>query len=309
MEADSLLDKYYKILSPSSLVNIYLYKGLSLIELKQKESGIYWVQKSDSVYDSGNIIINYDDRMIFEILYGYYASNENPEKQIEYLNKLIKVDSIFKINYQYFDAELIQKYETPKLIEEKEALIAGLTAKNQRSKMANWWIASGLIITLGMLIFYVNQQMIYKKRFKILMAEHSTYDSSQDTSNTYKNDISTEVVDSILKKLDVFESDKGFLSSELSLMTMARDFETNSNYLSRVINLKMEKNFSKYINDLRIDFAVKELRSNPKFRRYTIKAIAMESGFSSTESFRRAFYNRNKIYPSFFIKRLEKSGA
>ena len=88
---------------------------------------------------------------------------------------------------------------------------------------------------------------------------------------------------------------------------MAKLFDSNANYLSRVINLKIGKNFSQYINDLRIDYAVRKISNDKKFRKYTIKAIGEECGYRNAESFSKAFYRRNKIYPSNYINKLNKT--
>jgi AraC-like DNA-binding protein len=69
----------------------------------------------------------------------------------------------------------------------------------------------------------------------------------------------------------------------------------------------MGKNFSHYINDLRIDFAIEELKENSTFRKYTIKAIANECGFKSAESFSKSFYKTYGIYPSFYLKQLQST--
>ena len=71
--------------------------------------------------------------------------------------------------------------------------------------------------------------------------------------------ISVVIIENILRQLDVFETQNKFLSKDVSLNEIAKKFETNSTYLSKVINLKKDKNFSQYINDLRINFAIKEL--------------------------------------------------
>ncbi len=110
-----------------------------------------------------------------------------------------------------------------------------------------------------------------------------------------------------MSKLERFEQQRQFLLHDLSLQGLAKKFHTNSNYLSRIVNMKMEKNFSQYINDLRIKYSVKEVLSDSKFRKYTIKAIAQESGYTNAESFSRAFYKKNGIYPSYYIKNLDKS--
>lgn len=82
--------------------------------------------------------------------------------------------------------------------------------------------------------------------------------------------------------------------------------ETNPKYLSQVINFYEQKSFSTYIRDLRIQYAVKELKANPILRKYSIQSIAEELGFNSPQSFSKAFYKKTGIYPSYFIRELEK---
>ncbi|WP_159025502.1 AraC family transcriptional regulator [Aquimarina sp. Aq78] len=42
------------------------------------------------------------------------------------------------------------------------------------------------------------------------------------------------------------------------------------------------------------------------YRKYTVQAIAQEIGFNNSEAFSKAFYKKTGIYPSYFIKKLEK---
>jgi len=72
-----------------------------------------------------------------------------------------------------------------------------------------------------------------------------------------------------------------------------------------VINIYKEKTFRNYVNDLRIDYAVKKIKSEGVFRNYTIKAIADEVGFSNSESYAKAFYKRTGIHTSYFIKKVK----
>jgi AraC-like DNA-binding protein len=81
-------------------------------------------------------------------------------------------------------------------------------------------------------------------------------------------------------------------------------FDSNSSYVSKVINHFKQKSFSQYINDLRIDFVVEQLKTNKTWRKYTIQALANEIGFSSPDSFTRAFYKKTGIKTSYFLKNL-----
>ncbi|WP_416370339.1 helix-turn-helix domain-containing protein [Tenacibaculum ovolyticum] len=84
---------------------------------------------------------------------------------------------------------------------------------------------------------------------------------------------------------------------------------TNTNYLSKVINQHKNTTFSNYINRLRIDYIVEKLKTDSLLRKYTIKTIANEAGFKNTESFSKAFYKFTEIKPSYFIKELEKTNT
>ena len=120
-----------------------------------------------------------------------------------------------------------------------------------------------------------------------------------------KNTISKAIINDILSRLDQFEESRGYLSQNVSLMGLAKEFGTNYKYLSKIINLNKAKRFSSYINDMRVKYVFNELKYNARFRRYTIKAIAAECGFNNPESFNKAFYKVYGIYPSYYINQLE----
>ena len=118
--------------------------------------------------------------------------------------------------------------------------------------------------------------------------------------------VSKEVIDSIQRGLQGFEKEKIFLDPSITLNSLSKKIDTNSNYLSKVINFYQQKNFSNYLNDLRIEYAIEQLKTNKQFRLYSVKGMAREVGFNSPESFSKAFYKRAGIYPSYFLKQLEK---
>ncbi len=90
---------------------------------------------------------------------------------------------------------------------------------------------------------------------------------------------------------------------------LAKEINTNSTYLSKVINMTKETSFVHYLNDLRVDFAINKLSSNKQFRMYTIKAIAESVGFNTAQSFSNAFSKKTGIYPSYFIKQLNSENS
>ena len=118
--------------------------------------------------------------------------------------------------------------------------------------------------------------------------------------------ISPDIVTKVLQELDKFEKKQEFLKTNLTTALVAQKLKTNAKYLSKIINYHKQKSFTQYINELRIDFIVEALKTNTRYRQYTIKALASEAGFNSTEVFSKSFYKKTGIYPSYFIKQLEK---
>ena len=119
--------------------------------------------------------------------------------------------------------------------------------------------------------------------------------------------ISDDIIASILDGLQSFEKTKQFLSLKVTLNSLAKDLNTNSNYLSKVVNHHKKTSFANYINSLRIDYFINLVKKDSTLRKYTIKAIATEVGFSNAESFSKAFVKHKGIRPSYFLKELEKS--
>ena len=128
----------------------------------------------------------------------------------------------------------------------------------------------------------------------------------KEETESKKIDINPEVVTGLVKQLEKFENNKKFLKKDLTLVSLAAALGTNTNYLSKVINYSKNKNYITYINDLRIDYIIAQLKNDSKFRNYTIKALAEEAGFSTAQHFSKAFYAKTGIYPSYFVTELNR---
>jgi AraC-like DNA-binding protein len=81
---------------------------------------------------------------------------------------------------------------------------------------------------------------------------------------------------------------KKYFDPLLSLDKLSDELNISTGKLSTLINLYSGKNFSDYINSLRIEDA-KKLLTNPDFERYTIVSIGLECGFNSKSTFYTAF--------------------
>jgi len=110
----------------------------------------------------------------------------------------------------------------------------------------------------------------------------------------------------ILQKLDKFEAGKRYINSDMSIALLASQIETNTKYLSDVINRHKGKNFNGYINELRINYIIEKIKNNPVYFNYKVSYLASECGFSSHSSFTTVFKSVTGISPTAFMDFLKK---
>jgi hypothetical protein len=111
-----------------------------------------------------------------------------------------------------------------------------------------------------------------------------------------------ETEEQILNKLKKFEHSKRFLNKDFSLAILAGQLDTNTKYLSEVINSHYHMNFNTYINRLRINYIVEKLKTDPNFIKYRISYLAENSGFASHSSFATVFKAITGLSPVKFIE-------
>jgi len=283
----------------------FFYIGSIHLDKGEKEVGIAYYRKIDSLYEERSVVYP-ELPQVYDKLIDYYKEIGDDEQQLAYLYKLVVVLRLIENKKRNITEKTTNDYEIPKLVEEKESLIADLEQRNKNSSRMIWWAFGFLALSLGVIYYYFKRQQLYKRRFENLMVS-STEEEETTANDLEESGISSEISNDILSRLTLFEDNTQYLSQVISLNDMAKSFETNSTYLSKVINIKKGKNFSQYINDLRIDYAVEELKENTIFRKYTIKAIANECGFKSAESFSKSFYKKHGIYPSYYLKQLQNT--
>ena len=91
----------------------------------------------------------------------------------------------------------------------------------------------------------------------------------------------------------LFEKEHVYLNSRLRLSELAMLLGTNRTYLSQYFNQNCESTFYDFVNDYRIHHAKLLLHSTDD----TLETIAMNSGFNSLSTFRRAFVQREGMSP------------
>ncbi|MEM1337736.1 MAG: helix-turn-helix domain-containing protein [Bacteroidota bacterium] len=92
-----------------------------------------------------------------------------------------------------------------------------------------------------------------------------------------------------------------FISTEISLKSLAKKLDVGQNTLSKTINSESGMNFNDYINQKRVNEAKKRLLAQ-EYEHLTIEAIGNSVGFNSKSAFYTAFKKHTNTSPSAFVR-------
>ena len=151
--------------------------------------------------------------------------------------------------------------------------------------------------------FFLKRKLKKGSYFSVTSSGFFNY-SGNEIQESSEPILTEEIKTVLLRKLQGFENQEHFLDPELSLFGLAKDLNTNSAYLSRVINEIKGLNFSNYINELRVEYLVKKLADDPRLQYYKIQALGEEGGFKKAYSFSKAFEKKIGIKPSTYLRQL-----
>lgn len=100
----------------------------------------------------------------------------------------------------------------------------------------------------------------------------------------------------------VMEDTATVCNPDFCLSTLAQMVESNTKYVSWVINKGYGKNFKTYLNEYRIRTASQLLTDTDKFGNLTIAGIAERVGYKSPASFHQAFKKIYAMTPAAYVK-------
>ena len=112
----------------------------------------------------------------------------------------------------------------------------------------------------------------------------------QEKNAAYRSLIRAELADELYEKiLNIIIIDKRYRNKDFSAKELAKELETNTRYISAVINSRFNTNFSCLINEYRIKEAQHKL-TDKRFQEMTIEEIGSLVGFANRQSFYASFY-------------------
>lgn len=104
-------------------------------------------------------------------------------------------------------------------------------------------------------------------------------------------------------RLDEYiRSERIFLQPEIDRNALMKYIHLNRNQFAELMREQANTTFSNYINTLKVEYSLSLMKAHPK---YTIEAIAEESGFSSPRTYYRAFRDMLGMTPTEYKKTME----
>lgn len=283
---------------------IYLYLGKTFQSKNNDKNAFTYYKKIDSIFNPKADYAK-EFREPYEYFINYYKRKKDLNNQLLYINKLIDFDSITSSKEKYISRKIYKEYDIDKLEGEKKLIEKELGNKLAMFKDVLVFLSAFFILILILLYIQNKRRKKYKNKFKEII---SNKDQKNKTKPSEVNpNIPEDIITGILIKLSNFENNKDFLAKDITQSLLAKELETNTDYLSKIINHYKKTTFSNYLNNLRIEYFLEEVKNESILKKYTIKAIAEECGFNNSESFSKAFLKLKGIKPSYFLKELEKT--
>ena len=212
-----------------------------------------------------------------------------------------------------------------------EKQLAQLTTEKKMRNSVIRTIAAGLLLSLFFLVFtiYQNSKLkesnkdLFKKNVALIKSEEHEqhlqeqyaeklehYKSQIKDVERYKSsNLTDEGKELLLVRINhVMHDPSEFCQEDFSIDKLATLVDSNTKYVSQVINETMGKNFNTLLNEQRINEVCKRLVDTENNGNKTNEAIAEEVGFKSRSHFIRTFKKITGLTPSQY-QRMAKEQA
>ncbi|MBS2099692.1 helix-turn-helix transcriptional regulator [Carboxylicivirga linearis] len=308
-------------MSPKFLAASYseIYKIYE--ETNELDSAIYYLEKYRVLSEKEQYTYMQVDS--YKTLSRLYNKTNQRDKALSYQEKYVLLADSMMNNREFNRIRSKQSaYEKDK----SNSYINELTTTISEQKLILTIIISFLIIliTLSVLlliqkrklqgayhdIFERNKELInieekYLKANKIILGlkEHGRDIEDQNKTTGLKE----EQRNALLHKINhIMETSSYYCNPDFSLAELANLVQSNTKYVSQIINETYNVNFRTFINEYRIKLSRKRLIDTQNYGNYTIKAIAESVGFKSQSNFILSFKKTTGITPSLYQNMAQK---
>lgn len=264
------------------------------ISILNKEYLFHYIEVTD------NYIVRYYVGMIFMITYtiisfqrlSFYQSKAKDRCSNLDINDLLWIRRLIIGVFSVLILEIVQ-----------QSYLIILVENNSNAFFENGYITA---FAVTILMIYLGYYGFRRSKVLIplyLLDDKTENENSQEALNAAVN-LKDEEISLLKNALSMaFNKDKLYLDESLTLSTLASYLSTSNKKISWYLNHHLHTNFYDYVNKYRIDEFINRIKSE-EYQRYTLLAIAFDSGFRSKTSFNRIFKNEIGMSPTEFKKQL-----
>jgi len=259
--------------------------------------------KSKEMFDK----ISSDDLKQYKLLKNailikfYYAQIYSKLGDIE---KTLKYTDTFQVQledfYQDMSANTVDVL-TQNELKEKQRILNNLEEKEKTNNYLTIILSSIFLLSI-LLVFHARNQ---RKKFQTKMNDLLLgLEEKNKEDNSSVVTVKEEKAKKLLSKLLKIEEQELFLNKNYSLNLLAKKIDSNSSYVSQIINAYWGKSFVEYTNELRINYILQKLKEDTTYQKFTLIAIAESIGYKSLSSFNKHFKNIAGVTPKQYLNYL-----
>lgn len=291
--------------SPNTLTKLLVHSKMSNIHFENKEYNI----AIDTLLSVRSLAISFGNNFILGTIKDQLSSNYLALKEQENHSRSYNDFVFYKTKSDKTESDAVNLAYS--LINQEQEDFYAVKEQEYKNyfKLSVLMLSILVLIAIGSIYKNIGQVKKYQEILKYLEASINLsikQAAKTHTGEPKKTNIPEETEKVILTKLKKFESSSKFTNKEMSLAALATHFDTNTKYLSEVINKHYDDNFNTYINRLRINYIIEKLKTDSNYLNYKISYLADQSGFSSHSSFATVFKSLTGIAPTKFIELMQK---
>ncbi len=296
---DTLL-RYTHLLDGNKKAMKLYYLGKIAQQTGDNALAISYFQQIDSIVTVTNKPFD-KIKDVYQQLVMHYSLSGDQHREIAAIEKLIYYDSLMTNEQKGIIQQATLAYDLPFLKQQKKRAEEKLKAKGVLI------LVLGILAFLGLLagIYFYIRARNTKIKVNRLLEGTNKHKSPAGRSVEHSTMVPKEIRDDLLEKLEDFEKSEYYLSKDLDMSQLAQQMETNTTYLSMIVNHYKGMSFPNYLKDLKITYAIERLSEDPELLKYNYQGLADTFGFKTGESFSKAFYAKTGVYPSKLLKELK----
>lgn len=312
---------YNKLDDKSGLAAVYLKLARVFTRKNELPRALEYCNQSIRLFEETNEPVSKKDALEQLSLIHEKFGNYQHSLKIFREATMLK-DSLFNIDKAAKISMIEEKYINEKLTNENLKLrysseIQQVKLEGQKSLSRTYLIAL-IILVLAMLVIIVQfrkKNLAYKfitmKNLELVKKEEELKKTRERMLTLTETDRNKPTLDpdekeAILQRMEkLLEQNYIFTRTDLTIEKLAHRLSTNRTYLSQIINDVFGKSYSNFINEYRVNHAMKMLSDPVIGTKYSIDAIARESGFNSISNFNMVFKKFAGVTPSIFIKNID----